>query len=64
MLVDIVLFATKREEQQMGRKTNPEAYREQIVALARAGRNYSVFILQVASTIPTGWLLNDKSKLV
>lgn len=64
MLVDIVLFATKYEEQQMGRKTYPEAYREQIVAFARAGRSYSVFILQVALTPPTGGVLYDKSKHV
>ena len=39
MLVDRILFTTEHEEQQMGRKTYPEEYREQIVALTRAGRS-------------------------
>ena len=41
MKVDTILFTTNHEEQPMGRKTYPEEYREQIVALARAGRSYS-----------------------
>lgn len=53
MLVDIILFVTIHEEQQMDRKTYPEAYREQIVSLARAGRSYSALAREFEPSIQT-----------
>ena len=37
----------------MGRKTYPEEYREQIVALARAGRSYSSLAREFEPSIQT-----------
>ena len=53
MLVDIILFVTIHEEQQMDRKTYPEAYREQIVSLARAGRSIASLAREFEPSIQT-----------
>ena len=53
MLVDEIIFTTEHEEQRMGRKTYPEKYREQIVALARAGRSLSSLAREFEPSIQT-----------
>lgn len=53
MLVDKIILTTEHEEQQMGRKTYPEEYREQIVALARAGRSLSSLARECEPSIQT-----------
>ena len=53
MLVDRTLFTTEHDEQQIGRKTYPEEYQEQIVALARAGRSLSSLAREFEPSIQT-----------